>query len=270
MAKLTKKYFEFSNHTNSFMFWVEVHVDTSGMFHADVPEDMQTIAREKINGRPFTLPSGRLVSSRVNRKQEIDLQSESLEGLCEAIEFFGQEIVSETVISEYVIIYRTNLDVSFYLMTDGEIRQNGEGDTERKGQWIGELNGSHYKGHYSVGIGAKIAEKRRHISKSGMESVTYHHPEKTSLGLAGRRLNSYIGLNTFNQFQRDLYDEQKEIPYTEESAQFFCNALDSMCRLANLIRTTLEDPLALEEKIKDGTMLSLESRSGFLLPDNSN
>lgn len=262
MGKHSKRTFTFRNDSNdTFSFTTQICVDRKGIFSASIPKEMQSIAQEKLVGtdRPYRLPSGRTASTQcvsgAGGDREIDLCADSLDGLCEVIDLIGQEIVRERIDSCLVIIYCVNIGTAYWIMPDGVILPNGGYDPDKIGRWAGTRSAASHENTFSVGIGARIAEKRIHTRSSGSESVTYHYVRERNftLGPYGKKLNDFVGLEVFNQWQKELRAEQREIPYTEPSAQFFCEALEKLCRLSEIIRTNLDNPDALQEQIRLGS-----------------
>jgi hypothetical protein len=161
-----------------------------------------------------------------------------------------------TVKRELVIHYTAGADVRF-VRVDGKIAPNGEGCD----QYVWEedpffkINGgySNYVPAYSLALAAEVVCRVTTTRRDGTDITEYvsvsDHDEinGVSLGPWGRQLNKWCG---FRQ------DDAKELPYTEQAAQFFYNAMLSLVRLADNMHQFFKKP---PEEL-------MASMSGLLLP----
>lgn len=153
-----------------------------------------------------------------------------------------------------VILYNLESHVSFALSSDGE-RILPNAGCEPGANWVMDPNkyGVHHAsrpsdGGYSLAIGARALIKKVKRYGNSKEEVVYRISDKTE---AARKLNSWCS------FALD-YDSCKEIPYSDESAEFFYNMTMGIVNLSR----TLQEALGTEEQV---LRLASSNANPFLL-----
>jgi len=180
----------------------------------------------------------------------------------EGIEFLriaAQDYVNCEVTRETVILYTTRANIHYWKTADGKIVPNGGYDknySENKGSWHGihDYRWPSDDHTYSVGLMARAYVKVTAHRKSGDQIVweragdNCHSEPDNYLD----KLNSFIG----GFAEREL-DHLQEIPYTEEAAKFFYEAMLSICKLSDKIESFFGDPA--------NVLKAIESRASFML-----
>lgn len=162
------------------------------------------------------------------------------------------------VTTERVIVYGQSLKVCYSKDGNGGIHANGyicedantNGDYGAHG---GELHATNAAPLYSVGLGAKIYDRVTYSRESG-KSVVYRSPEFSGSHLnhdsPGKKLNAFAGLGIDPK-----RGGVQEMPYSDEAAMFFYDAMIAMCKLADQVNAFVGD--------KQSLMLAIERRSGL-------
>ena len=166
-----------------------------------------------------------------------------------------------TELRELVILYRTRGRSSFWQNPDGTLAPNGY-TGNREGSWseIGGLNSTERAPFYDVGLWVSPAWKVTYRRTSG-DTVTY---ETVGGSIHGSEplYAQYPTLNALASFtglaDPDRFEKVSQMPYTEEAAKFFLNAMLTICALTKSFHQIFSDPKTLEKNIQSGTgILSL-------------
>lgn len=235
-----------------FVFKSHVSVDRDGIFSFTIPEELEETADANRK-----LQEPKLCSVGRNRANHLVIIGKTKQD-CECfITKVIQDYLACNVTKETIIAYRTEARLSYWKTATGEIVPNGIFDpdyNENGGEWNGSLNGSTQHHHtYSVGLAARCYVKVTAHRNSG-DQVSYertygdgtHFSRDTYL----QKLGQFVGLDF------DLA-QCKQIPYTEEAAKFFYDAMMSLCKLSDRIEGFFESPETVQKAI--------ESRAGFML-----
>lgn len=234
----------------------EVSVDSDGLFRYTIPEEMVTTAQQMCEKRMDHNVYRLKVNWVVTGKEKAKTRA------------FVAEIVKAhmqcEVIREKVIVYRTSSDLCYWRTAKGEIFPNAgfdkEGYEKGTGKFCGSNDATHPSETYSVGVGARVYEKITARRKTG-DHVTYkitygdgggHFDKDTWL----QKLNQFNGLSLSRWHDGDVNDLD-QIPYTEEAAKFFYEAMIALCKLSNQIERFFESPETVQKAI--------ESRAGLFL-----
>lgn len=260
MAKLPSIPFHHKNETGETLeFTSSVTLDQDGTFNVSIPDELYETARalcEKIEHRasawmtkPPTAKQHRVSGSRLDDVKRFIKAAMADHLKCE-------------VTTERVIVYGHSLKVSYSKAVDGSVHANGyiaraatgaRGD-EGYGKHCGELNATAHAPLYSVGLGAKVFDRVTYIRASG-KKVEYKRPEFPGSHFnhdsPGKLLNAFAGLGI-----DPGRSGTEEMPYSDEAALFFYDAMIAMCKLAEQVKAFLGDRKTL--------MLAIEKRANLL------
>ena len=241
-----------------FSFKTEISVDRDGKFTLTIPEELF----------PTVLANAKAMSEVSVGKMRVNyyvMTSTKAKGI-EFLRRVAQDYIACEVVRELVILYTTSAHVTYYKLPDGVIVPNGAFDREynsRKpgtgGGWHGlastDWGHSWYEGNtYSVGLMAcvyvRITAKRKSGDQIGWERFSGDHHAPTTYA---DKLNSFVG----GGFADRDRDRCQSMPYTEEAAEFFYNAMLAVCKLSDRIESFFGDVNNIHRAI--------EARTGFLL-----
>lgn len=184
-----------------------------------------------------------------------------LERLCE-------EWVKSSTRTEVVILYRFNGAAKAFIGASGKAYSNGyyakyfKDDDGAKGfESIGGTDGSYGAKQWFIGLNAHVCVKTI-VTRGGVESVSYEHastPDWADCSDPINALNSLVGLiPVYNAFS--MYDGGfSEIPYSDDAARFFADAMLSLAGLALKIDRLFGDKEALAAAISNRTFPALSS-----------
>lgn len=202
-----------------------ISVNTKGEFYFKLPELLEPIYKGA------SKPDSCYVRTNT-------VFSKSLEMLESGVYSALRTIANEQVVIkvEHVICYNIKSDVSFALDAEGSVQPNA-GYPGAYWPKDDERYGSHYAsrpcvGGYSLVVGAMAYEKTTKIF-AGQEDVTYtrwHGKNGSHLG----NKNPAERLNSWTSFT--LPEKCREIPYSDEAAEFFFNLMHGMAQLSRLIQ----------------------------------
>lgn len=237
---------------SKFSFRTEISVNREGWFTFTIPEELEETA--KANARKMKDVS--VGKMRVNNYIMTRTKSEGIEFLRIA----AQDYVNCEVTRETVILYTTRANVTYWKKADGTIVPNGAYDREyqkNKGKWHGKAStelAMDIDHTYSVGLRAHVYVKVTAHRKSGDQIAWERAGENchTEPDNYLDKLNSFIG--GMPDYGRE---EFSEIPYTEEAAKFFYEAMLSICKLSDRIESFFGNP--------ENVQKAIESRSSFML-----
>ena len=263
MPKLTDLSFDFkAENGERLTFKAPVSVSTIGVFSVRLPEEVSASVRELLkNGW----------KSQTNKMVQIEIQktgsaivSTDLESCKELLAHASREQLKCEIKRELVICYKLDLNVAYVReLETGKIFQSGTQTPNRdmKGaSWHGQLSGSRSGPCYSVGIGAIVFEKTTATRPSGSSkkySLAGRHGTVCLLGENGKRLNAFIGL----YFDPERETDVREIPYTEETAEFFADSIMSLVSVADRLERFFDSP---------DTILVAIHKKQLVLGNNSN
>ncbi len=263
MAKITTRKFRKENAVGDVVeFESSITVDSEGVFFIPVIDD---VCR-------FIEPASRCkeakrlrysVGSGFNQRRKTGWQhgatGKNLDHCIKVVAWACKLFIACETTEELVLIYAHDSDVSFATSGQGDIYPNcyyGEnlewrqfaGDRLSRNSMFGD------NGFYRVGLFARIVNKITHTREQGV-SVEYARPDfpnpHSEPDTWGEKLNDFVKLDGPNKDDRIV-----EIPYTEESAEFFYTALISLCQLADRIDNLFGDP--------GNVTLAIESRQQLL------
>lgn len=227
-------------------FTYEVNVSKDGRFSTTLPKE----AVSKIEAYGVTMDANRVG----NRGY---FTSETMEGLSDAIRKVVEEAVScELVSTEDVIKYQIMICASYCKNradeTDTELYPNGKGLCDNY-QWVdGNVRNDRLERKpTSFSVYVKPITIKRYRYKSGKERTEESDIDesKYSKGSAILFLNSLVNIYP------DRYMTVKELPCTEENAEFFKKAILSIWKLNEAIGDILKKDM-LEAAIKTQKLLT--------------
>ena len=237
----------------SYKYKAEVTVDRDGHFRFTLPVELVSCAQKMSHTDKY-----RNIFHVVQLRTNWVVSGLEKAKVCVFIKAVIVEYMTSEVKRETIIVYRSDDSVAYWKTDDGEIRPHGE--MNGKGKWGGRLHATNPSNFYSVGLAAEVWVRVTVLRESGNE-VSYevlnlweqlqddHHHPKTWAG----KLNSFVGLTID---RRDL-SNMEWMPYTEEAAKFFHDALLAVCKLSDRIESFFGDVNNIHKAI--------ENRTGFLL-----
>lgn len=226
---------------------VKISVSKDGLFYTNLESEYRIAVQGVMDER------------HPDSDKKIKVSSGSLESLIASLKKIFEVHYSPEITEEAVIIYNIESHVSFVENDKGEIFPNrcyGKGAQWRSEARFGEHHASQPSNNgYSLTIGAKAKIKTTYKYGSS-KKVEYkdYYKGGSHLGVENpaQRLNSWCSF-TLNNF--------KEIPYSDESAEFFYNLLYGMAKISKMIQDTTFDQAKLLKLIESG--------NGLLLPNNT-
>jgi hypothetical protein len=249
MAKLTKfRVYKGAKSGQRYDADMEVRVNTEGKFMITLPADLVDIALQKAK----TKISPAYVEKGVTNYWVSSAQLKACElFITECVD----EILSCTVEEQLVILYNYRANVVFANTEEDPdtIYPSGLGLKEYK--WFGDrvISGAEM---YDVGLTAMVRLKRTHTSPNSVH-VEYVRPDRPNFSneLYLDKLNNFVGLRNLWQSRWDK--DPKTLPYTEDAAKFFYEAMISLCKLGRNIDRFFGSPDLISNAIKNksGTLL---------------
>lgn len=255
MAKLKSIKFHHKNETGEVMeFSSNVTIDGDGTFNVTIPDELHGTATRipKTVDVGLTKPANSH-SWRVSGKRLDDCQS--------FINTVLEDYLKCEIATERVIVYGYSMKVCYTKHANGGIYANGYicedengKDSYNDARHGGELHATNTAPLYSVGLGAKVFDRVTYSRASG-KTVVYKSPKFPGSHLVhdspAKRLNAFAALS----INPDRQDTQ-EMPYSDEAAAFFYDAMIAMCKLADQVNAFLGD--------KQSLMLAIERRAALL------
>lgn len=250
MPVIGKHTFKHQNDAGEQMvFDAQVAVDQKGTFSIQLPDELEATARDR--GLTIDRPAKNLFA-----------RGNNLDDLKKAV----AEAVKAHLTTEQhripVILYSTDIVVSYWKCEDGSAHSNGsdaQNAADSPGAWAtaGTAHAGSAKSHYRVGICAQVVDKVEHYRNGQLIKTTYDRCDtghfKPIAGMDwAHRLNGFVGLQIdYNAAGRRYH----EIPYSEDAARFFHDALISLCRLGDRISEFFGDEGRLAKAISSQTPL---------------
>lgn len=268
MAQLPKRrFFTKSNSGEKLNFECEISVNSKGIFSVRLPREIPDFlaAAKHISKEDKFKPTC------VEKLREYHCVSgRDLELCCNLIERAAYQYLEYEAVEELVILYDMNAFCHYVKDKDGKIYANGHDARDMKGEeyhhdddcWHGTHGRQSISAHapfYFVGLYAHVWTK---ITKTRgtYVKVEFENPGNSLARKSyGERLNSTVRLYP-EDFGRGSQERHglKEMPYTEEAAKFFYEALMGICKLHDMIDGVINNEERLMEAIK--------KQSSFLLP----
>lgn len=252
MAKLPSQKWEFKSYAgDSLKFSSDITVNTDGLFGVTMPEEFRETAEGlmKAEGK-LKYKVDRISGENIKFK----VYGYNLDDCKRFINAVSEDYFKSEQTTEKVIVYGTNMQVSYWVDDQGNLRPNGyKADS---GQWgPGPLNATNFAEYYSVGIAAKVMLKTTIVRRTATK-VKYERAQEESFSDKSylAMLNAFVGLDMGDP----VTDKSlKEMPYSEEAARFFYDMMIGLCSLAKQIETFLSD--------ESNIIRSIEERRGLFL-----
>ena len=161
------------------------------------------------------------------------------------------------VMTERVIVYERQADVSVWQDTDGSIHANGYlgNDRGEKGGGWNDCGANIHAGnapkYFSIGLTARVLDKITY-RRPNSERVEFKRPEwghsHLSFPTWGAKLNGFVvGLP-------DKPERLESMPYTEEAAKFFYDAMIGIASMGIRLHEFFADEARVQRAIKQGGM----------------
>lgn len=233
-------------------------VNADGLFHVAYPPEVESSINSLICsandfGQDCKLTSsertmfGRihLETLKVNKRAYGPVLAEIEQLITKAMELHMQCEVRR----ELVILYSTDYAYALAKGSDGGLGANGG---HVKGyEWTGNLHATNGSSHYRVGLAAFVRIKLSYIRPTGTKTqyedlnrgsgrwgeTLEEHPKPAE------RLNDFVGLRFHDPYAKWRGESVKytEIPYSDEAAVFFYDALLAVASLADRLQAFFGD-----------------------------
>lgn len=242
MAKLKPIAFRHKSQSGEQMsFSSEVTVDQDGTFNLTVPDELsETLGAISRDGRQnfhLTRPA-----------KNLRVSAMSLAGASAAIEAAMRDHLACEVTRERVILYGTAMRIAYVVDDDGTIVPNGyfvkRRDPQAGTRWHGTLNANSRASHFTIGLTAHARDKVTYRRPKSVRVEYERIPDGEAHG--AKLLNAFTSLDSAVRAGGDI----KEMPYSEEAAAFFHDAMIAMCTLAHRIEGFFADPVELAKAIE--------------------
>lgn len=250
MAKLKSIAFKHRNATHDTMeFLSEATVGQDGTFALTIPDEMAESA-------------GSLAKLVIWNKVTVDKARVNWRVLSTDLAFAQAFIraamadhMQVVATRELVIRYRQANAIAYSEAPDGSLHPNGgflTGST-----WQGTLNATTGAALFSVGLAAWVAVKVTNTRGASVK-VTYDRPTPEDQAAHPQIvvLNGFVGI-TKN-------DPAREMPYSEEAAVFFTDALLAMCQMAKRMTRFFGEPEHLAQSIEQHRARLSNGKQGLL------
>lgn len=259
MAKLKPIDFSHTAKTGEkFEFRSEVTVsDASGAFALTIPDELEEVATRLAKD-----PAQRVLITRP--RQNLRVEGDNLQKCREFIALVCKDYMQCEVTEELVLVYATDIAVSYVKDDEGVIYSNGYACRAKydsgTAKWHGTLHATNQSKFYQVGMTARIFKKITYTRSSGT-TVEYQWVNNSHrlLDAWGTKLNDVVGLH-WNFHDAYAMSRLNQLPYTEDAAQFFFNMLMSMCALADRVTSFMGD--------KDRVLAAIQANAGLLPAPN--
>lgn len=249
------------------------NVSTEGQFTVNLPDDLEEIIGTfTVHNRECPIPEK--FDVRVYTHQhKWRVSSSTLEGIQKYIRKLIELKMECVKIIERVIVYRHQADYCIWVAPDGSLHPNGSLSVGMKkaapdmvkGKWMGTLNGSmgmHKPSVYSVGIGAKVFDKVTYRSPAGgkdrHEYILVQEDVIQDEGIEStylHKLNAMIGTSIGHEDRFSSSHGAEEMPYSEDAAQFFYDAIIAINGIAMKMDTFFQDKVNIKKAIESRVRL---------------
>lgn len=240
MAKLRPIEFKQRNATNDQLeFRSEVSVSQDGTFSLTIPEGLTDSAAALVK-----LPCWRQQVTVNKAKVNWRIESKDLALAQNFIETTMKDYLAVDVTRELVILYRQHNDIAYYQDDLGGLHPNGQGVAS--GEWKGNLNTTERAPFFSIGLAAWVASKVTHTRGSSVK-IVYERasPEDRDNHPLLARLDRFVGLTR----EVGRHQDSQQMPYSDEAAAFFIDAMFAMCRMAQKMDQFFGEPARLVKAI---------------------
>lgn len=258
-----------------------IQVDSeSGEFRIQVPDELLISFTKSKNG---------VTKARGTMKHNYSYgrtKSEVVKAMSDCI----KDHMACEISNDLVIVYKFRNNTSFYKLANGTIVPNGGYDRDyhdadlKTGAWISsedQSNSFHQEGGMGFNINVQVLSRTIYTRPSGKsakyKSFCYRPKEDDNDMYSSKLFNSEIAdkldgfimkgdiLGSMNQFHKTDMDnsthEYKVVPYSDETAEFFCNMLLGVCKLADKFTSFFSnEPEVILNYIQNGGVPLLESK----------
>lgn len=243
------------------------NVSTEGQFTVQLPDDLEEITESfTVHNKECPIPDKFGVRVYVHQ-HKWRVSSNTLDGIQKYIRKLIELKMECERIVDRIIVYRHQADYCIWVAPDGSLHPNGSlsvgmkraAPDKIKGQWMGTLNGSggmHKPDVYSVGIGAKVFDKITYRSPAGGKDRHEYIlvDSEGQIDTYMHKLNSMIGVSIGHEDRFSSAHGAEEMPYTEEAARFFYDAIlaitDVAMKMDNFFKDKKNLQLAIDGRVK--------------------
>lgn len=198
-------------------------VDGTGTFSVTYPKEYDPCVLRIASSRGLSCRSGKVNNAVVGTNMR-DCQKAIADGI--------RMHISVVTTEETIIRYKHSCLFSAWMDQEGELWPNGTFDSNQdRGGWVrgGNTHATSHSDQHTFGLGAGIYTKITH-TRGDVVSHQYEKLRRTHIGLdsIGKYGSLLAGFNNMGVPERD----SKEMPYTEDTAKFFYNALMGIAAMA--------------------------------------
>lgn len=248
MAKLPSIEFKHENQTGEVMhFRSEVSITNDGTFSVTIPDELLETARANARARQHAVEVTKPPTAKLWR-----VSGTQLDVIKRFVSAAVHDHLACEVTTERIIAYNHSLDVAFCYASDGSIHPNGymaqdaaggSGNSGNGYDWEGNLNATITASLFAVGIAGRVFDKVTYRRASGVR-VKYERVvcPGFKFDTPTQRLNSFVGLSM-------KPENCEQMPYSDEAAEFFYDAMLAMCKLAHQVKVFIGDKENLERAI---------------------
>jgi hypothetical protein len=223
-----------------FTYEYPTSVFATGQFIIEVPEDQVHVMLKFREKNGFNERIGYEKSPRSGKHQ---FSAATLSALEKLVNQYAEWMVTGVKTKETRLYYRTNSFAHYWIHNDGTIYPNGYDEKgiprpEGSGVWAGQggRNSWDTKGTYEIGLGAIVCDRVTTQANTGDRTISFERAELAA-ETYGHRLNRFchVGLwpGARSISDKDENTSMRWLPYTEERAKFFYDAMIAVCTLAD-------------------------------------
>lgn len=232
---------------------VKIMISSQGLFYANIEDEMHDAAQGALKNRE---------DYEFSNKGQLRIISKTYEDIIGKIKRVCKAFLEPQVTKIPVIRYNIESHVAFAQDKEGGIYPNARYPGSKwpnvdSPQWTmfgGHSSSNIAKGGYSLTVGA-IAQLKTIYKYGDKEKIEYskyyghsNYPDKDN---PAERLNSWCSF--------DLGYSPKEIPYTDEAAEFFYNLMYGIAKLSKMIQESTFEQTRLLQLIANSTKNLLPS-----------
>lgn len=218
----------------------ECHVSASGDFYISIPDDQLALMKVCL------APNVRIDRSRNGVWQA---WAATLAALQATVNEFAMAMLKADVTEEHRIYYRAEMNAQFWKLTDGAIQPNGYAlDTgypmpDGSGQWakMPMMTNERTNLAYSVGLGARVLTRKTLTLRTGRTKIDFARYQSDRNDSYADKLNRFCHINIWpgarHGYEKDENHTIPWLPYTEENAKFFYDAMIAVCTMADRFQT---------------------------------
>lgn len=233
---------------------VKIMINAQGLFYANIDKEMHDAAKGALAYSDYEID---------HSKDQMRIVSKTYEDIITKIKSVCKVFMEPEVTKIPVIRYNIESHVAFAQDEEGNIYPNAgyagarwhDLDNPKRAKYGMHCSSNLAKGGYSLTVGA-VAELKTIYKYGEKEKIEYQN----YYGGAGSQNDSKSPAERLNSWcSFDLGYNPKEIPYTDEAAEFFYNLMYSIAKLSKMIQDSTFEQENLLKLIGNSTKNLLEN-----------